>query len=119
MLLQPHTEDINEFREASPPFEVQEISVSGMIMAARGLDSVLVVSPSQNLTFPMKVSQVSCGWTHCLILSEQLTFVCGEGSHGQLGLGTNNKSPQPTPLPLENCRFLGTGFRTSFVKTGD
>lgn len=63
------------------------------------------------------VSRIACGWSHVLFISEECVYTYGQGSFGQLGLGSRKLVEIPEKLDLESCVNISCGFRTSFVIT--
>ena len=50
-----------------------------------------------------------------MLLSQEDVFVYGQGNHGQLGKENICETFEPVGLGIPFAKFVGCGFRTSFV----
>lgn len=120
LLFQPCNNDYPCLKTLTFPYRLLMISTSGTISASIDSNENCYIWKDNIYTLALRnVVQVSCGWTHVLILTSDKVFVYGQGNHGQLGLGSICEAKVPESLNICGAVNISCGFRTSFVLVND
>ena len=116
LLLLDNNSDYNSFQMTSVPYNLVNISSSGVISASIDTEeNCYFWTESISKLIKKNVKKVSCGWSHVLLLCTEDVYSYGKGSHGQLGLENLNETLEPVGLSIHNSTNIGCGFRTSFI----
>lgn len=119
LLFRPISNDYSSLQTLVFPYDLKSISTSGTISASIDSDSNCYVwKDNVYRLLSIRVVQVSCGWTHALLLSCDNVYVYGKGNHGQLGLGGCKEVCDPVALNVGPGVSVHCGFRSSFVVLG-
>jgi alpha-tubulin suppressor-like RCC1 family protein len=73
----------------------------------------------QNANFKISFSQISCGGSHLVGLSDGNIYTWGKNIYGQLGNNSLNKEMIPTIINIPSCKYISAGFSTSSFITTD
>lgn len=116
LLFQPTNKDYSSLQSLIFPYKLKSISTSGTISASIDSNSNCYIwKDNIYRLLAIKVTQVSCGWTHVLLLTSGNVYAYGKGNHGQLGLGNCKEVEDPVALNIAQAVSVHCGFRSSFV----
>ncbi|CAD8197376.1 unnamed protein product [Paramecium pentaurelia] len=128
LLLQETLEDLNIPKKCQQLINKNQndlkIKFSGLIGLIKENDKIFIYGQWISLyTIPKEINQIqsvskfSCGWQHCLILTDKGLFGIGSNKFNELGLELKQIYEEPQQIAFDHTKInnITCGFRQSFI----